>query len=195
MVIAARIGLGILGVAAIGAVLDAAVRTFVLPRGVTVRLTWLIAATSRRAFGLFARPARDWEARDRVMALYAPITLLLFPAVWLASVLVGGAALFEALRDDGPRAAFTESGSALFTLGFATPRDLPSVVLTFVEAAIGLALLALLISYIPSIYGAFSRREIVVSKLSVRAGMCGVPRNTQPMAWRESQTKQVAPMA
>ena len=42
-------------------------------------------------------------------------------------------------------------------------------IIAFVEAAIGLALVALLISYLPTIYGAFSRRELLVNLLEVRA--------------------------
>ena len=45
------------------------------------------------------------------------------------------------------------------------------------EAAIGLALLAVLIAYLPTIYGSFSRRETMVTQLSVRGG-------TPPTAWR-----------
>jgi hypothetical protein len=40
-----------------------------------------------------------------------------------------------------------------------------------------LALLAVLIAYLPTIYGSFSRREVMVTQLSVRAG-------TPPTAWR-----------
>ncbi len=39
----------------------------------------------------------------------------------------------------------------------------------FSEAALGLILVALLISYLPTIYGAFSRRELLVNLLEVRA--------------------------
>jgi hypothetical protein len=66
--------------------------------------------------------------------------------------------------------AFTDSGSSLTTLGFSQPRDLPSVALAFTEAGLGLTLLALLITYLPSLYGAFSRRESAVALLEVRAG-------------------------
>ena len=41
------------------------------------------------------------------------------------------------------RRSFAESGSALFTLGFERPSDLPTEVLMFTEAAVGLGLLAL----------------------------------------------------
>ena len=40
----------------------------------------------------------------------------------------------------------------------------------FVEATLGLGLVALLISFLPTIYQQFSRREVLVSQLDVRAG-------------------------
>ena len=68
------------------------------------------------------------------------------------------------------REAFVESGSALLTLGLTRPGSLPGVSLAFIEAGIGLFLLALLITYLPSIYAAFSRRELGVTALEIRAG-------------------------
>jgi hypothetical protein len=47
---------------------------------------------------------------------------------------------------------------------------MPGVVLVFSEAALGLGLVALLISYLPTIYQSFSRREAAVTLLEVRAG-------------------------
>jgi hypothetical protein len=44
-------------------------------------------------------------------------------------------------------------------------------VLSFTEAALGFGLLALLISYLPTIYSAFSRRETAVAGLAVRVGV------------------------
>src|ERR671918_346616 len=61
-------------------------------------------------------------------------------------------------------------GSAVLTVGFAEPTDLPSSVLVFTEAALGLILLALLITYLPSIYGVFSRRENMVAGMELRGG-------------------------
>jgi hypothetical protein len=166
----ARIAVGIAGGAAILIVIDAAIRTFVLPRGATVTFTRLISLGSRLVFDIFARPARSYEQRDRVMALYAPVTMLLLPAVWLGGVFVAFAAIFWALRAVAWTEAFRLSGSALFTLGFDTPRQSGPLLITFVEAALGLGLLAMLISYLPTIYASFSRREIAVSQLAVRAG-------------------------
>ena len=59
----------------------------------------------------------------------------------------------------------------MLTLGFArTGSDLPGIVLSFGAAAIGLGLVALLIAFLPTMYAAFSAREVVVRSMSVRAG-------------------------
>jgi hypothetical protein len=169
-VIAARIVAGVLGGVVVFVVVDAAIRTFVLPRGANVTFTRIISRSSRVVFDLIARPARSYEQRDRVMALYAPLTLLMFPTIWLGCVFLAFAALFWSFESVAWSEAVRRSGSALFTLGFDTPRHLGPTLLGFLEAALGLGLLAMLISYLPTIYGSFSRREIAVGQLAVRAG-------------------------
>jgi hypothetical protein len=74
------------------------------------------------------------------------------------------------VEDVGWREAFIQSGSSMFTLGFEPPIGFWAATLGFAEAAIGLGVLALLIAYLPTIYGAFSRREVLVGHMSVRAG-------------------------
>src|SRR5439155_10400855 len=78
-------------------------------------------------------------------------------------------------------AAFEVSGSSIFTLGLFLPGHLASIALTYTEAAIGLILLALMITYLPSIYSAFSRREAGVAALEIRAGS---PPSATEMLWR-----------
>jgi ABC-type multidrug transport system fused ATPase/permease subunit len=158
------------GIGLVVAVIDAAVRSLVLPRGSVVALTRIIWVSTRHVFNLIARASKTYKGRDRVMALYAPLTLLVQPAVWLAMVLAGFMMMFHALGVSSWRTAFSESGSSIFTLGFVHPRDLPTTGLAFTEAAIGLGVLALFIAYLPNIYNAFSRREVLVAKLSARAG-------------------------
>jgi hypothetical protein len=57
------------------------------------------------------------------------------------------------------------------TLGFVHPSSTARIALDFVEALIGLGIISLMISYLPTIYGAFSRREALVGMLEVRAGL------------------------
>jgi len=70
---------------------------------------------------------------------------------------------------------FQLSGSSLFTLGTTRPHGGAPIVLSYLEAGVGLTLLALLIAFIPTLYAAFQRRELSVSRLSVRAGIPATP--------------------
>jgi hypothetical protein len=166
----------IIGAALIVMVLDASVRTFVLPRASVVRFSSTIFRMLRRAFALVASPRRGYEQRDRVLALYAPLAVLLLPLVSLLIVFIAYAFIYVGLEQHGWRDAFITSGSSLLTLGFERPPDLPSTLVAFSEALIGLSLLALVIAYLPTIYSAFSRREVAVTDLSIRAGTPPTPR-------------------
>jgi hypothetical protein len=169
---AAHVLFVLIGVALVLAVLDSALRTFVLPRGVSTFLTRLVFVTMRRLFRLFASERRTYEARDRIMALYGPVSLFGLVFFWMALVIVGFMFIYRGALGIGDWAhAFELSGSSFFTLGFAlVPSGVPGSVLVFVEAGSGLGLLALLIAYLPTIYGAFSRRELNVARLATRAG-------------------------
>lgn len=150
--------------------LDAAVETVVLPRSARVALTNVVFAATRALIAPWTRSARSYEARDRVMAFYAPVSLFLLPVVWLLLVALGYTAIFWALGVTPLAAAFRLSGSSLLTLGFARSDDILVTVFVFSEATLGLGLVALLIAYLPTMYAAFSRREAAVSLLEVRAG-------------------------
>jgi len=151
-------------------VLLSAVRAVVLPRGEVVLLTrWLFIAI-RSVFGVYIKRRKTYEAGDRALAFYAPISLVALPFTWLALVVAGFTSIDWGFGVDPLRRAFFMSGSSLLTLGTEPPTDLPTHVAAFVEAALGLGLLALLISYLPSIYSAFQRREQLVTLLTTRAG-------------------------
>ena len=164
------------GVAVVICVLDAVIRTFVVPRGQQVMFTFVVFRSVRWVMQLIARPQSSYERRDRVMAVYAPLALLTLPAVFLFVVFVAFSMMFWATTHADWRSAAEESGSSLFTLGFQRPDDFGPTLLVFLEAAIGLGVLAILIAYLPTIYGAFSRRESLVNELGVRAG-------TPPKGW------------
>jgi len=158
------------GLALVAAALRSAIRTFVLPRGVPDPLPRAVFLAVRALFDLRTRRARDYAERDRLMAMFAPVSLLLLVAVYIFLAILGYTALFWALGVDSWRTAFAISGSSMLTLGFATVEDLGKTVVVFTEATIGLTLIALVISYLPTMYSAFSRRENAVTTLEVRAG-------------------------
>src|ERR1700712_3118978 len=98
------------------AVIDAAVRTFVPPRPSGVTVSRMVALAVRFVFDLVAKAARTYEGRDRVMALYGPITLLSYSAAWLMGQCVGFALMFHALGHMSWQHAVRTSGSSLLTL-------------------------------------------------------------------------------
>jgi hypothetical protein len=147
-----------------------AVHTLVVPRGTPVLITrWVMAAT-RALFDLRLRSARTYQERDRVLVMFAPATLLALPFVWLTLILAGFTGVYWSLGVQPWHVALLDSGSSLLSLGFHQPGSVLTGVLQLVEALCGLGLLALLISYIPSLYASYSRREILVTALEAEAG-------------------------
>lgn len=151
-------------------VLVSAVRTVVVPRADPVLLTRWVFVAMRTIFDLWGRRAKTYEQRDHSLALYAPMALVALPGTWVICVMAGFTSINWGLGVNPLREAFYLSGSSLFTLGIHQPKDLPTHVAAFIEAALGLGLIALLISYLPSIYTAFQRRELEVTRLTTRAG-------------------------
>lgn len=165
-----RVLAGLAGLAVVVLTLSSALVTVVLPRGVPTRLTRGTFLVVRRVFELRGGHGASFEQRDHVFAAYAQVSLLLLLQVWLVLVYLGFVGLYYAVLGDGLRKILYLSGSALLTLGFDPPPGLPAHLVAFSEAAIGLSLLALLITYLPSLYTSFQRREALVTKLEVRAG-------------------------
>ena len=169
-----RVFAGIVGLLLQLLILDAAIRTFLLPRVANVRLSRWVAKLVGAIFRMIARTSKSYPVRDRILSLYASIVLLSYQTLWLVVSLLAFSLGFIAAGAPSFFLALKLSGSSLFTLGTTTAQgDL--AVLQFIEAAVGLTLLALLIAFIPTLYSAFQRREFSVSRLSVRAGIPATP--------------------
>src|SRR5262249_6052648 len=118
-----------------------AIRTFVLPRSAQDVVSRTVFRKMRGLFRLFLDGS--YEQRDRIMAISASISLLILQLVWLSMLVVGYMGMYLAVGNQTPETAFKVSGSSLFTLGFAVVDDLPSQILSFSEAALGLIMVAL----------------------------------------------------
>ena len=160
--------------AALGTLL-AAVQTVVVPRAERSLLVRFVYVGMGLLFSVAARRRKSYEARDALLARYAPTTLMVLPIVWATGVIYGFSLMFWALDVRPYRAALVLSGSSLTTLGFRETQDLFSLLLAVVEALIGLGIVALLISFLPTMYSAFSARETAVALLEVRAGTPPTP--------------------
>ena len=175
--IAARIVMTIAGLWLVFFTIQTTIRVFVLPRGENAWLARKIFKMVYKVF-LFAAYKKDTYAkRDAVLALFAPVVLLVQPIVYLALIVIGFAPIYWALQPESLslytlQESFFLSGSSLMTLGFApvASTNIPAQILAFTQAAMGMIFVALLIAYLPTIYSAFSTRESLVAMLEVRAG-------------------------
>jgi hypothetical protein len=147
-----------------------ALRTTVLPRSAQVAISRLVYSGMRKLFMIPAGPTRSYAKRDRILALYGPMTLLALPIVWLILIGLSYTLMFWALTGGSFADAVALSGSSITTLGFIPAATVAERILAFTEAGWGLILVTLMITYLPSIYATFSRRETQVALLEVRAG-------------------------
>ena len=143
----------------------------VVPRRSRDRLNNAIINGVAAAYRVGVRGIRGYARRDRVLAWLAPMMILTQLVVWLGFFYVGFAAMLNAINTGPVSEAFAQAGSSLFTLGYAGPTTAPLTAVDYVAAATGLVVVALQIGYLPTLYGAFNRRETEVTLLTGRAGV------------------------
>jgi hypothetical protein len=170
------------GVALILIVLLDAFEAMVLPRRVShaYRPARLFYRTLWRAWRGAAARMGPGKRRDYFLSVFGPLSILLLIATWAAVLVVAFGVLHWSLGTplaqpdavpDLPTYLYF-SGVTFFTLGYgdvtaATP---PGRFLSVVECGLGFGFLAVIIGYLPVLYGTFSRREVTISLLDARAG-------------------------
>ena len=105
-----------------------------------------------------------FDAGETVLGTYPALSLLGLLVLWLAGLMLGWALLYWGIEfriagttDFGTTIYY--SGTALLTPAFGTAHGAAQRTLTLVETLTGLGTIALLISYLPALYGAYSKRE------------------------------------
>jgi hypothetical protein len=163
--------------AVIGAVIVLAtgwsvVGTVVVPRRIRSRITRMVFEANRTVFHFVADKSGSYERRDRVLAIQAPVQLILQIVGWLALYELGfGLLIWPFDGNVGLAGAMEQAGSALCTLGYLSPRTSGVAALDALAALAGLGTVALQIGYLPTLYGAFNRREALITMLDSRAGV------------------------
>jgi hypothetical protein len=172
---------GIAGAFLIAVVLWEAFETIILPRRVVrrVRLTRLLYLLTWNPWCAIASATRNPRRKEKFLSFFGPLSLIMLFWTWAAGLVFGFALLHWAVGStfyssvvSGLRADLYFSGSTFFTLGLGdiTPATRAGRVITIVEAGVGIGFFALVISYLPVLYQAFSRREVSISMLDARAG-------------------------
>ena len=159
-----------------------AFETIILPRRVArrFRLVRLITFVIQLGWKSLGHMTRAGARRESILSYLGPLSLLALFGFWAVLFVFGFALLLWglALPLNAPDKviSFTTylylSGTTFFTLGLGDITPLPGVarLLVVSEVALGFIFLALVISYVPVIYQAFSRRELRISLLDSRAG-------------------------
>jgi hypothetical protein len=171
------------GIGCLFFVLLDAFQTVILPRRAVgrFRITYIFYSLSWWPWASLAGKMRNPRKRETALSYFGPLSLMFLIVFWAAGLLFGFAMLFYSLRSpvvdpQSPHGGFASdlyiSGTTIFTLGLGdlTPHSPWARLLVVLESGTGLGFLALVISYFPVLYGAFSRREVSISLLDARAG-------------------------
>ncbi len=159
-----------------------AFETIILPRRVTrrFRVTRMFYQVTWRFWAKVNRVFRSKKMREAHLSYYGPLSLLGLFATWAFLLILGFGMLHwadgTAINAPGEIPTFRTdlylSGTTFFTLGLGdvTPRTAMAKAITVIEGGTGFGFLGLMISYLPTLYGAFSQRELNISLLDARAG-------------------------
>jgi hypothetical protein len=172
----------IAGIFLLGVILWDGFETIILPRRVTrrVRLTRLFYRCTWIPWSAVAKWMKPGKRRQALLSIYGPLSLLLLFFMWAVGLIFSFALLHWAAGS--AEVSFRESstfwtdlymsGTTFFTLGLGdiTPHTRAARFITVLESGTGFGFLAIVISYLPVLYGAFSRREVNISLLDARAG-------------------------
>jgi len=175
-----QIVMAIVGLLVVVTVLWDAFETIILPRRVSrqIRLTRLFYRYTWMAWSF--GPRRGKRRRDTYLSLYGPLSLLVLLGVWAGGLILGFGILqwgcgSHVLTATGTHSFGTDvyvSGTTFFTLGLGdvVPQTPLARIITVIESGVGFGFLGLVITYLPILYQAFSRREVPISLLDARAG-------------------------
>jgi hypothetical protein len=163
----ADVGFLLIAVVLIAGVLWDTFETIILPRRVTrrFRLPRLFYRATWVPWSALARHVPAGERRESFLSFFGPLSLLLLFGAWALSLILGFALLYWAMGSpiNVPNETvrfWTDlylSGSSFFTLGLGdvTPRGNIARAVTVIESGVGFGFLAIVIAYLPVLYGPF----------------------------------------
>jgi hypothetical protein len=139
------------------------------PSAFVIRVTWPLWR---------GQSVGDGGRGERRLGTYAPFATVGLLVMWIAMLILGDGLIFNAIRDEFTPAlpdlgtAIYAAGVALTTVGFGeiVPVAPLSRALAVIAAVMGLAVVALTVTYLFTLYGSLERRELGVTTLDERAG-------------------------
>jgi hypothetical protein len=124
------------------------------------------------------RDGRPGRSYDTVLGLFAPAATVALLGAWLTTLITGYGLLIYALRDEVrpvPESLGTAlyfAATSLLTIGFGdiVAVETPARILVVTAAVGGLGAVALVVTFLFSLYGSYQRREVQVVRLQAAAG-------------------------
>ena len=173
----------IAGAVIIIAVLLDAFETVVLPRRVRrhFRISVWFYRSTWVPYARLASYIHSQTRRETILGYFGPLSMIGLLELWAGGLIFGFALLQFGAGEHLSAAGNTplsfglllyQSGETFFTLGYGdiTPATGFSRAFAVIEAGMGFAFLGVVIGYLPTMYSAFSRREVEISLLDARAG-------------------------
>ena len=136
-----------------------------------VKILWILWSRTSQVF-------RSSPRREAALAAFAPSAVIFLLFMWALGYVVGYGLVLNAVADEvtpspqGFGGALYTSALSLFTLGFGgvVPTGALARAVVVSEAAIGIGMVALVISLLFSLFSSFQQREALVVTLDASAG-------------------------
>jgi hypothetical protein len=193
----------LLGLALILAMFQDAFETIILPRRVSrrFRLSRVFYISTWRLWSAVGQRIRGSNRRETFLGYFGPLSLILLLLTWAIMLVFGWALLFWGLGVplQAPQHMVNfgtylyMSGVTFTTLGFGDVVPLRGIgrLVAVAEGGSGFGFLALVIGYVPVMYQAFSRREVVISTLDARAGSPSSATELLRRHYRDQRTEEL----
>lgn len=150
---------------------------------------------TRIPIAYFARKQTSYDGVQQIMGWGFPVFLICLIAIYFIWVQISFTLLLWAVEiERGWLKNFIASGSALSTLGFATPTSSAGQLFAILEGAFGLGIIVFMFTFIPGYRQAVQDREDFVGWMFARIGLRPTPFSLVEWCQREDQGENVAPL-
>jgi hypothetical protein len=160
----------LLGLGLTLATLSSAIRQTVLPGRKSVRLSRTLFRTTFLLFRLVIVRIQSEAVSSALAAFYAPLSVMLLPITWVILLLLGFSMMFWGMAEQSLGTSLSLSGAAITTEGFLAPKGGGQTTLYILEGIIGLGIVGLFITFLPTAYSIYSQREKLVTRVAFRFG-------------------------
>lgn len=175
-----RLFVGLLGLVLCGAIVWDAIETVLVPRriGRRFRITRGFYIVAWRSWRALVAPVQRAGRREAILGVFGPLSLVMLLGLWATVFIVAFALMGWAVQTRvemahrGLPLLLYMSGETFFTLGYGdfTHASALGRFLSVLEGGLGFGFLGTVVGYLPTMYSAFSSREIEISLMDAHAG-------------------------